>query len=141
MTKPDPSLLRDVVAAKIIDAMSTASAALTRAGIRHAVTGGLAVGANGHPRATKDVDFLVGNEAFEKHPGGLVTVNAGLPFQVNGVAIALLTIGPGEEFLEPALNSPTAGFLDAAPLVYLKLKSFRLQDRADIANLIKSSLD
>jgi hypothetical protein len=141
MTKPDPSLLQDVVAPKIIDAMSTASAALTRAGVRHAVAGGLAVGANGHPRSTRDVDFLVGDEAFERHAGGLVTLKAGVPFQVNNVAVDFLTIGPGEEFLESALNSPTAGFLDAAPLVYLKLKSFRLQDQADIVNLINSSLD
>jgi hypothetical protein len=141
MTKPDPSLLRGVVSSRIIEAMARASAALSGAGVRHAVAGGLAVGANGYPRATKDVDFLVGAEAFENHEGGLVTLKAGVPFQVNGVAVDFLTIGPGEEFLEAALNSPTAGFLDAAPLVYLKLKSSRLQDQADVVNLIKSSLD
>ena len=59
MTKPDPSFLQDVVAPKIIDAMRAASRALAQAGVRHSVAGGLAVGANGYPRATKDVDFLV----------------------------------------------------------------------------------
>jgi hypothetical protein len=81
MTKPNPSLLQDVVAPKVIDAMKAASQALTRAGVRHTVAGGLAVGANGYPRATRDVDFLVGNEAFEHHPGGLVTLKQGSPFR------------------------------------------------------------
>src|ERR1051325_7885085 len=57
MTKPDPSLLQDVVAPKVIDAMRAASRALSQAGVRHSVAGGLSVGANGYPRATKDVHF------------------------------------------------------------------------------------
>ena len=73
--KPDASLLVDVVAPRVLDACSAASNALARAGIRHVVIGGLAVGANGYPRATKDVHFLVGNEAFHHHAGGLVTMN------------------------------------------------------------------
>ena len=48
------------------------------------VVGGLAIGANGFPRATRDVDFLVGAEAFEHHADGLVTLRAGVPFQVTG---------------------------------------------------------
>jgi hypothetical protein len=140
MTKPDPSLLQDVVAAKVVDAMRLASQALSRAGVRHAVAGGLAVGANGHPRATKDVDFLVGSEAFEHHPGGLVTLKSGVPFQVNGVAIDFLSIGSEEGFLEDELRGE-GGFLGSGPLVYLKLKSARLRDLADVLELIKSSLD
>jgi hypothetical protein len=91
MTKPDPSLLTDVVAPRVIEAMEKASAALVQAGVRYAVAGALAVGANGHPRATKAADFLVGGEAFEHHAGGLVTLRSGIPFQVNGVAIDLLS--------------------------------------------------
>ena len=83
MTNPDPSLLDAVVSPIVIEAMRTASAALSRAGVRHVVVGGLAVGANGYARATGCVDFLVGNEAFEHHEGGLVTLRAGVPFQVN----------------------------------------------------------
>lgn len=40
------------------------SEALTSLGVRHALVGGLAVGVHGHPRATKDIDFIVGAEAF-----------------------------------------------------------------------------
>jgi hypothetical protein len=141
MTKPDPSLLNDIVAPKVLDAMRTASEALARAGVRHVVAGGLAVGANGYPRATGDADFLVGHEAFELHPGGVVTLKPGVPFQVNGVAIDFLSIAPGEEFLESDLESASGSFLEAPTLIYLKLKSPRLRDQADVVELIKAGID
>ena len=99
MVKPDPSLLVDVVAPRVLEAMNTASEMLKRAGVRHVVVGGLAVGANGFPRATKDVDFLVGDEAFQQHAGGVVTLNPAVPFQVNGVAVDLLSAEASESFL------------------------------------------
>jgi hypothetical protein len=83
MTKPDPTLLIDVVAPKVLEALRLASEALTTANVRHVVVGGLAVGANGYPRATKAVDFLVGAEAFRHHANGLVTMRPEIPFQVN----------------------------------------------------------
>ena len=52
---PDLLLLDDTVAPRILDAMRAASARLTELGVRHVLVGGLAVGAWGHPRATKDV--------------------------------------------------------------------------------------
>ena len=108
--------------------------------MRHVVVGGLAVGANGHPRATKDVDFLVGDEAFEHH-GKLVTLRPGLPFQVDGVAVDFLSPELGEEFLGDALAAPPGSVIDAPALVYLKLKASRMQDRADVVALIKAGLD
>ena len=45
------------------------------AGIRHALVG--ALGANAYrnrPRTAEDISFLVGDEAFEKHAGGFVTI-------------------------------------------------------------------
>ncbi len=141
MTKPDPSLLEDIVAPKVIDAMKLASSALSGAGVRHLVVGGLAVGANGYPRATGDVDFLVGGEAFEHHPGGLVTLRAGVPFQVNGIAIDFISPGSGEEFLEAVLEAPHGSIVEAPPLIYLKLKASRLKDQVDVIELIKASID
>ena len=140
MTKPDLALLVDVVAAKVLEALRLASEALTAAQVRHVVVGGLAVGANGHPRATKAVDFLVGDEAFEHH-GKLVSLRAGLPFQVDGVAVDFLSAGKDEPFLADALAAPPGSVIEAAPLVYLKLKASRMQDRADVVALIKASLD
>lgn len=141
MKKPDPSLLNDLVSPKVIEAMKAASNALTKAAVRHVVAGGLAVSANGYPRTTKDVDFLVGNETFEHHEGGLVTLRAGIPFQVNGVAIDFLSPDPDEDFLEEALAAPAGSFLEAPALVYLKLKASRLRDQVDVIELIKSGID
>lgn len=141
MTKPDPSLLEDVVSPRVLKALRVASDALVRAGVRHVVVGGLAVGANGHPRNTKDVDFLVGAEAFEHLEGGLVTLRPGVPFQVDGVAIDLLSPEADEGFLEAALAAPPGSVIEAGPLVYLKLKASRMQDMADVVALVKESLD
>lgn len=140
MTSPDLRLLDDVVAPKVLEALVLASQALRHAGVRHVIIGGLAVGANGHPRATKVVDFLVGAEAFEHH-GKLVTLRAGVPFQVDGVAIDFLSPEADEPFLEAALASAPGSVIGAAPLVYMKLKASRMQDRADVVALIKASLD
>jgi hypothetical protein len=139
--KPDLALLQDVVAPKVLDACRIASQALAAAGVRHVIVGGLAVGANGYPRATKDVDFLVGDEAFERHPGGFVTMRPGVPIQVNGVAIDLLSIGDGEEHLSRALSTTAGAVAEAAPLVYLKLKSPRQKDRVDVIELVKAGID
>jgi hypothetical protein len=91
VTKPDPSLLKGVVAAEVLEAMEVASSALKAAGVRHVVVGGLAVGANGFPRATKGV--------------------------------------------------PPGSFVEGPPLIYMKLNSPRLKDRADVIELIKAGLD
>jgi hypothetical protein len=141
VTKPDGSLLQGVVSPQVLDAMKLASEALKRAGIRHVVVGGLAVGANGFPRATKDVDFLVGDEAFEKHSGGLVTLKAGVPFQVNGIAIDFLAAEAGEPFLAAALAAEPGSMIDAPPLIYMKLKSPRHKDRTDVIELVKGGVD
>lgn len=141
MVKPDLMLLEDVVASKVLDAMKAASSALTKLGVRHVVVGGLAVGANGHPRATTEVVFLVGNEAFERYPGGVVTMRPGVPIQVNGVAIDLLSVGEGEDHLAAALEAPPGSSIEAPPLVYLKLKSPRLKDRVDVIELVKAGID
>jgi hypothetical protein len=141
MARPDASLLVGVVAAEVLDAMKVASAALTRAGVRHIVVGGLAVGANGFPRATRDVDFLVGDEAFERHPGGLVTLRPGVPFQVNAVAVDFLGAEANEPFLAAALDAEPGSIIDGPPLIYMKLKSPRHKDRTDVIELIKAGLD
>jgi hypothetical protein len=111
--------------------------------VRHWIVGGLAVGAHGYARATKDVDFLVGDEAFEHHAGGLVTMKPGVPIQAGGVIIDHLSAQPSEGFLTQPLPPPSAE-LDVAPidaLVYLKLKSPRAKDRTDVIELIKAGID
>jgi hypothetical protein len=141
LAEPDPTLLQGVVASEVLDALAVASAALRAVGIRHVVVGGLAVGACGFPRATRDIDFLVGDEAFQHHDGGLVTLRAGVPFQVRGVAVDFIAPGPGEDFLAAALDAEPGSFIAASALVYMKLKSPRHKDRTDVIELVKGGLD
>jgi hypothetical protein len=137
---PDLGLLEGVVAPNVLAAMRVASQALTSAGVRHLVVGGLAVGAYGYVRATKDVNFLVGEEAFEHHAGGLVTMRPGVPIQVADVAVDFLSIGADEKHLESALAG-SGGVSPAPVLVCLKLKSPRAKDRTDVIELFKAGLD
>lgn len=139
---PDVSLLDDTVAPRILDAMRIASARLTDLGVRHVLVGGLAVGAWGYARATSDVDFLVGEEAFEHHPGGLVTMKYGVPIQVGGVAVDLLSASANHR--EDALASFRSDGVSVAPLevlIYLKLKSPRPRDLADVMELIRLGIE
>jgi len=138
---PDLSLLDGIVAPRVLDALRAASQQLTSIGVRHALVGGLAVGAHGHPRATKDVDFLVGEEAFAHHGGGLVTIAAGVPVQVGDIAVDPISIAPDEKHLDAAVAKPVvSNGIPIAPLealFYLKLKSPRRKDAADIVELVK----
>lgn len=125
----------------MLNALKLASEALILANVRHVVVGGLAVGANGYPRATKGVDFLVGAEAFHHHDSGLVTTRREVPFQANGVAVDLLSPEAGEDFLEATLAAPPGWMMEAAPLVYMKLKSPRRKDRVDVIEMMKGGID
>ena len=140
--RPDLSLLEDVVAPRILEAAEASARFLRERGIKRLLVGGLAIGAYGHPRATKDVDFLVSDNAFQHHGGGIVTMLG--PVQVNGVPVACLSAGADEPFLEELLDTPAPGSVPVIPLeglVYLKLKAGRAQDVADMVALVKSEID
>lgn len=140
---PNLALVRGVVAPEILQAAEVASQKLREAGIPHALVGGLAVGAHGYPRTTDDVDFLVGDEAFEKHAGGLVTLKLPL-IAVGKVSVDFLSIeearGEREQMLEALEHSPSSDGVPIVPLsvlVYLKLKAGRQRDLADVVELLK----
>jgi hypothetical protein len=142
-TSPDLAQLRGVVAPEILAAVEAASRKLREAGIPHALAGGLAVGAHGYPRTTEDVDFLVGDEAFLHHPGGLVTLKVPL-IAVGTVRIDMVSIEPSEmekEQLRPALENPPKSeeipIVPLTALVYMKLKASRQKDLADLVELLK----
>lgn len=133
-----------VVAVRVLDAMRRASDELTRLGVRHALVGGLAVGAYGYPRATKNVDFLVSDEAFEHHPGGIVTMKPGIPIQIDGVLVDLLSAQADEAALGAVPVARTGADVPVAPieaLIHLKLKSPRLKDAVDVVELLKAGID
>ncbi len=141
--RPDLALLRGVVAPEILRAAEVASEKLREAGIPHALAGGLAVGSHGYPRTTDDVDFLVGDEAFVTHAGGLVTLKLPL-IAVGDVRVDFVSIddrqGEGAH-LRPAVDRPpTSEELPIVPLtalVYMKLKAGRQKDVADVVELLK----
>ncbi|MEA3341981.1 MAG: hypothetical protein U9R15_18615, partial [Chloroflexota bacterium] len=112
------------VAPRVRDAAVKVAAQLDRLGIRYALAGGLAVGAHGYVRATADVDFLVGEEAFEHH-GLLVTFKAGVPIEVGGIRIDYLSpISLGAQLEQVLDHPPTSEGLAVVPievLVYMKL--------------------
>lgn len=138
---PDFNLLDDVVAPKIIEAARTASSAMTAQGIRHVLIGGLAVGAWGYIRATKDADFLVGPEAFNNHAGGIVSLKPGVPISVGGVPVDLLMadqVGELDFDQEHPLITRRIPIADVELLVYLKLVAFRRRDKEDIVQLLKN---
>lgn len=130
---PDFALTAHVVAAPVRQAALQASAELTRLGIKHALIGGLAVGANGYPRATADVDFLVSEDAFDHH-GPLVSFRPGVPITVGQVRIDYLT---DDELL--ARVPERDWIVDAAAVVLLKLRAGRAKDEGDIIGLCQQA--
>ena len=77
------------VAPRVREAAVKTAEQLNHLGIRYALAGGLAVGAHGYVRATTDVDFLVGEEAFEHH-GSLVAFNLSLRMESTSVSMRLM---------------------------------------------------
>jgi hypothetical protein len=143
-TLPDLGLLRGVVAPEILRAAETASRKLREAGIPHALAGGLAVGAHGYPRTTDDVDFLVGDEAFEKHAEGLVTLKLPL-IAVGSVRVDFVSLDDNQQERDEAREAvdhpPFSQEVPVVPLpvlIYMKLKAGRQKDIADVVELLKS---
>jgi hypothetical protein len=140
---PDLKRLQGVIAPEILHAAEVASDKLREAGIPHALAGGLAVGAHGYPRTTDRVDFLVGDEAFEKHAGGLVTLKLPL-VSVGAVRVDFVSLDETENErgqTREAMDRPSIrGEVPVEPLpllVYMKLKAGRQKDLADVVELLK----
>jgi hypothetical protein len=129
--------LSEVVAPSILTRAKQISTLLRELGVPHALIGGLAVGVHGHPRATKDVDFLVGQEAFETTE----------PFLVYREELTeLARIGETDIMYIPDRFPGLAGELrleDDIPiislpgLVLMKLSAFRVQDQEDVRSLLR----
>lgn len=126
-------------------AVKTVSKLLTDAGIRHALVGALAANAYRHrPRTTEDIDFLVGDEAFETHEGGLVTMRVPV-VAFDGINVDQVPLSEALRVVEDGLNHATSS--DGVPIaslemvVIMKLLAGRTQDLADIEAMIESGAD
>ncbi|MFV8752239.1 hypothetical protein ACNOYE_16955 [Nannocystaceae bacterium ST9] len=138
--QPDLAAEFEVVNHTIETAARLASARLTELGVRHVLVGGLAVGAYAEPRATKDVDFLVGPEAWPT-TGVIVSPIPGLPVQVGKVAVDTLLApseAPGiEEALARGIMSEGIPVAPAEVVLLMKLIADRARDRYDVAALLE----
>lgn len=122
--------------------------AYEKLGVRFVLVGGLAAGSYGEPRATKDIDFLLGDEAFVKS-GRIVSFAVKMPLQSDRVAIDPIALPEAPqrwEHLEHGLTNPvfdtttgrTIRILPPAALAYMKLASPRSKDRGDIVAMVSS---
>ena len=126
-------------------AVREVSRMLTEAGIRHALVG--ALGANAYrarPRTTEDIVFLVGDEAFETHPGGYVTMRVPV-IEFDGVDVDQVPLTETLRVVEDALShAPVSEGVPIASvemIVIMKLLAGRTQDLADIEAIAGSGVD
>lgn len=115
------------------------------AGIRHALVG--ALGANAYrnrPRTTEDIVFLVGDEAFERHAGGFVTMRVPV-VEFEGIDVDQVPLTEALRVLEDGLDrAPVSEGVPIAPvdmIVVLKLLAGRTQDLADVEAIVDSGAD
>jgi len=126
-------------------AVREVSKMFSEAGIRHALVG--ALGANAYrdrPRTTADINFLVGDEAFEKHAGGFVTMRVPI-VEFDGIAIDQVPLTESlrviEEGLERAHKSEGVPIAPMDTIVLMKLLASRSQDLADVEAIVESGVD
>ena len=118
---------------------------LSEAGIRHALVGALAANAyRTRPRTTEDIDFLVGDEAFETHPGGYVTMKVPV-IEFDGINVDQVPLTEAlrviEEILTRAHVSRGVPIAPVDTIVIMKLLAGRTQDLADIEAIASSGVD
>ncbi len=131
-----------VVAANVIEDAIEIGELLARLRIPHALIGGLAVGLNGFPHATKDVDYLVGSEAFEKTAPLLV--RSELKDRIEMAIVDLLAVPDAFPCLADQLAVVEVGEVHViAPeaLILMKVSANRPHDRADVARLLEAGVD
>lgn len=143
--------LRSVVkllAPDMEQALLAANEAYARLGVRYVLVGALASGAHGRPRNTSDIDFLVGDEAFERS-GVIISFKQGMPLQAGERAIDPIPL-PVEpvrhRLLDAAMNEPVIDsslgakvpMLSATALAYMKLASPRAKDLGDVVDMLRA---
>ncbi|MEQ1567314.1 MAG: hypothetical protein ABMA64_16855 [Myxococcota bacterium] len=129
-------VLRDVVASSILERAVDVSVRLTALGVPHTLIGGLAVGVHGHPRTTKDVDFLVGVEAFAA-TSPLLVYRDELTDLVRIGFTDLMSVPPKYPVLTSELGlDEEMRVISLRGLMLMKLDAFRPRDREDVRTLL-----
>lgn len=145
----DLALEMSMLSASMRQAFFTALDSYEATGVRFALCGGLAVGSYSEPRVTRDIDFLVGDEAFDQ-VGLLVIPKFKFPRSSSGFEIDTIPL-PAEnknwwnvlnDELEHAEIDTSLGrpvpVMTARGLAYMKLLVGRAKDLGDVVALIES---
>jgi hypothetical protein len=148
LTNPgrDPELKRALRPVPTFErAVREVSRMLREAGVRHALAGALAANAyRARPRTTEDIDFLVGDEAFQKHAGGFVTLRVPV-IEFDGIDVDQIPLGEALRVVEEGLDQvPVSDGVPIASLemiVIMKLLAGRTQDQADVEAIVDSGAD
>lgn len=141
-SNPGPSLPQALAAVPQVVKVAAVESekALSKAKVRHLFVGGIAVAAYGYERSTKDVDFLVGDEAFHTK-GKIVFPRSDIPLAVGGVIIDLVTLPQAQVLVEHELNTNQGKVVSLPFLVFMKLLAYRPRDREDIVQLLMLDAD
>lgn len=137
----------ELLAPKMRDALLVAVTHYRATGVRFALCGGLAAGIYGSPRATRDIDFLVGDEGFL--PGPLLIFAYPFPQQAFGVDIDVVPLPDDPErkaLLDAALTNCRVDTSLGVPipvlapewLAYMKIAVGRSKDKADVVAMLES---
>jgi len=146
MTSRQPDLKRALQPVPTYErAVRAVSKMLADAGIRHALAGALAANAyRDRPRTTQDIDFLVGDEAFENHAGGYVTMKVPV-IEFEGIEIDQVPLTDKLRAIEDGLlRAPVSDgvpIVSVETIVVMKLLAGRTQDLADVEAIVGSGAD
>ena len=128
----------------VMNVAKKVSAFLDEQKVPHALAGGMAVSAHGHPRMTKDVDILVPSSALAaiQQLGKTKPISgflSGVSVSVDGMDVKFLFLGKGLGEADLRSGGLFAGLpvVGVEPLVLMKLGAGRTQDTADIVALLK----
>ena len=123
-----------------IDGITIVSEIFRKAGVRHALAGGLAVGCNGFLRNTNNIDVVVDDSAFIFREG-VTYIRNDLPIKYYGTNVNWISLSTSEKpMFDEFLRVPAPGdipIMPIEPLIAMKLISARHKDRTDIIELLK----
>ena len=133
--------LKEVVSPTLLRHAGEVSRLLRELEVPHVLIGGLAVGVHGHPRATRDVAFLVGPEAFASPSPVLVYRDEIRDVAVVGETDVMSVPDKYPGLVEELRLEDDVPVISLRGLVLLKLDANRVRDREDVRALLARTPD